>query len=71
MFHSVLQIILGCFFVFGGSWGYEHHSGVGSLLMLVVGAILITVGGVVLGVKQALRDESKRREHEIKPVLNI
>jgi hypothetical protein len=39
--------------------------------MLVIGAVLITVGVVVMNVRQVLREESKRREQESKPILNI
>jgi hypothetical protein len=71
MLHSAIQIVLGCVFLFWGTSLYVQHGGVSPLLMLVIGAVLITVGAVVMNVRQALRDESKRREHESKPVLNI
>ena len=71
MVHSVLQIVLGFVFLAGGIAVYVQHGGFGPLLMLVIGAILITVGVVVMNVRQALRDESKRRDAESKPVLNI
>src|ERR1019366_5980158 len=71
MLHSALQIVLGCVFLFWGTFLYAQRGGVGPLLMLVIGAILLTVGAVVMNVRQALRDESKRREQESKPVLNI
>jgi hypothetical protein len=71
MLHSALQIVLGCVFLFWGTSLYVQHGGVSSLLMLVIGAILLTVGAVVMNVRQALRDDSKRREQEGKPVLNI
>jgi hypothetical protein len=71
MLHSALQIAAGCVFLFWGTSLYVQRGSVGSLLMLVIGAILITVGVVVMNVRQALRDESKRRDAESKPVLNI
>jgi len=71
MLHSALQIAAGCVFLFCGTSLYVQRGSVGSLLMLVIGAIFITVGVVVLNVRQALRDESKRRDAESKPVLNI
>jgi hypothetical protein len=71
MLHSSLQIVLGCVFLFWGASLYVQRGGVGPLLTLVIGAVLITVGTVVMNVRQALRDESKRREKEDKPVLNI
>jgi len=71
MFHSVLQIALGFLFLAGGVAVYVQRGGFGPLLMLVIGAIFITVGLVVLNVRQLLRDESKRREQEGKPVLSI
>ncbi len=71
MLHSALQIVAGCLFLFWGASLYVLRGGVGPLLMLVIGAILITVGVVVMNVRQALREESKRREQENKPVLNI
>jgi hypothetical protein len=71
MLHSSLQIVLGCVFLFWGASVYVQRGGVVPLLMLVVGSILITVGTVVMNVRQALRDESKRWEKENKPVLNI
>jgi hypothetical protein len=71
MLHSALQIAAGCVFLFWGASLYVQRGSVGSLLMLVIGAILITVGVVVMNVRQALRDESKRRDAESKPVLNI
>ncbi|MGO9404649.1 MAG: hypothetical protein ACLPVW_14395 [Terriglobales bacterium] len=71
MLHSTLQILVGCVFLFWGASLYVQRGGVGPLLMLVIGAILITVGVVVMNVRQVLRDEAKRREQESKPVLNI
>ncbi|MGD1215791.1 MAG: hypothetical protein ABR861_12475 [Terriglobales bacterium] len=71
MFHSVLQIVLGFLFLAGGAAVYVQHGGFGPLLMLVIGAIFITVGLVVMNIRQVLRDESKRREQESKPVLDI
>ncbi len=71
MLHSALQIAVGCVFLFWGTSLYVQRGGVGPLLMLVIGAILITVGVVVMNVRQVLRDKSKRREQESKPVLNI
>ncbi|MGA2202869.1 MAG: hypothetical protein ABSG40_12975 [Terriglobales bacterium] len=71
MLHSSLQIVVGCLFLFWGTSLYVQHGGVGPLLMLVIGAVLITVGVVVMNVRQVLRDESKRREQESKPILNI
>ncbi|MGD0793549.1 MAG: hypothetical protein ABR920_17420 [Terriglobales bacterium] len=71
MLHSALQIVLGCVFLFWGTSLYVQRGGVGPLLMLVIGAVLLTVGAVVMNIRQALRDESKRREQESKPVLNI
>ena len=71
MLRFVLQILVGFAFLLGGSAIYVQRGGVGALLLLVVGAILITVGAVVLGVREALRDESNRREQASKPVLNI
>jgi hypothetical protein len=71
MLHSALQIVAGCLFLFWGASLYVQRGGVGPLLMLVIGAILLTVGVVVMNVRQALREESKRREQENKPVLNI
>ncbi len=71
MLHSALQIAVGCVFLLWGTSLYVQRGGVGPLLMLVIGAILITVGVVVMNVRQVLRDESKRREQESKPVLNI
>ncbi len=71
MFHSVLQIVLGFLFLAGGVAVYVQRGGFGPLLMLVIGAISITVGFLVMNIRQVLRDESKRREQEGKPVLNI
>ncbi|MGD0506280.1 MAG: hypothetical protein ABSA27_00670 [Terriglobales bacterium] len=71
MLHSALQIAVGCFFLFWGASSYVQRGGVGPLLTLVIGAVLITVGVVVMNVRQALRDEWNRREQESKPVLNI
>jgi hypothetical protein len=71
MLHSALQIAAGCVFLFGGAFLYGQRGAVGLLLMLVIGAILITVGIVVMNVRQALVDELKHREQESKPVLNI
>jgi hypothetical protein len=71
MLHSSLQIVVGCLFLFWGTSLYVQHGGVGPLLMLVIGAVLITVGVVVMNVRQVLREESKRREQESKPILNI
>ena len=71
MLRFMLQILVGFAFLLGGSATYVQRGGAGALLLLVVGAILITVGAVVLGVREALRDESNRREQESKPVLNI
>jgi len=71
MLHSALQIVVGSVFLFWGTPLYVQHGGAGPLLMLVIGAILITVGVVVMNVRQVLREESKRREQESKPVLNI
>jgi len=50
---------------------YVQQRGGGPLLMLVIGATLVTVGAVVMNIKQLLRDEMKRREQEGRPVLNI
>ena len=71
MLHSALQIAVGCVFLFWGTSSYVQRGGGGPLLMLVIGAILITVGVVVMNVRQVLREESKRREQEGKPVLSI
>jgi hypothetical protein len=71
MLRSVFQIVAGFVFVFGGSFVYAQHGGAGPLSLLVIGAVLITVGAVVMNVRQVLRDESKRRAQESKPVLNI
>ena len=71
MLRSVLQIVAGFVFLFGGSFVYVQRGGAGPLSLLVIGAVLITVGSVVMGVRQALRDEAKRREQGSKPVLNI
>ena len=67
----VLQIFTGFVFLTAGATLYVEHGGVFPLMMLVMGAILVTVGFVVLNVGQLLRDESKRREQASKPVLNI
>jgi hypothetical protein len=71
MLHSALQIAAGCVFLFWGASLYVQRGAVGPLLMLVIGAVLITVGVVVMNVRQALRDELKRREQESEPVLNL
>jgi hypothetical protein len=71
MLHSALQIAAGCVFLFWGASLYVQRGAVGPLLMLVIGAILITVGVVVMNVRQALRDALRRPEPESKPVLNL
>jgi len=71
MLRSILQIVAGLVLLLAGSIAYTQRGGSSPLFMLVIGAILMTVGAVVLGVRQALIDESKRREQESKSVLNI
>ena len=71
MRHSAMQLLVGLGFVFLGSSVYVQGGGAGSLSMIVIGAVLATVGGVAMGVRQVLRDESKRREAESKPVLDL
>jgi hypothetical protein len=62
MLRPILQIVAGLVLVLVGSFMYTQRGGSSPLFMLVIGAILITVGAVVMGVRQALIDESKRRE---------
>jgi ABC-type spermidine/putrescine transport system permease subunit II len=71
MLHPGLQIGVGFLFLFMGINMYAQQGGRGPLSMLVTGAILVTVGAVVMNIRQLLRDESRRREQEGKPVLNI
>jgi hypothetical protein len=66
-----LQMVLGGLFLYVGIPHYVQHGDIFPLVQIVIGAILITVGAVVVNVRQMLRDESKRRGQESKPVLNI
>jgi len=65
------QLGVGVVFLFAGVWPYARHGDAVSLLVVILGAIFVTVGAVTMGVKQALRDEWKRRKSEQQPVLNI
>jgi hypothetical protein len=68
---SAIRIVVCLIVLYAGAIGYSRHGGAFPLVALVTAAILITVNLVELGVRQALRDESKRREQESRPVLNI
>jgi hypothetical protein len=71
MLHPALQVGVGFLFLFVGIPLYVRQGGIGPLLVFVIGAILVTVGAVVVNIRQLLRDESRRREQDVKPVLNI
>lgn len=66
-----LQLVAGFVCLFVGVWPYSRNGNALSLLLVIVGAILATVACVTMAVKQALRDEWRRRKSEQQPVLNI
>ncbi|MGA7081457.1 MAG: hypothetical protein WBQ43_14845 [Terriglobales bacterium] len=71
-FNSKLAVVLGSLSLFGGVFRYVRDAVLASeLLLIVAGAILITVGALTMAVRQILRDELNRREQEGKPVPNI
>jgi ABC-type phosphate transport system permease subunit len=68
----ILQSVAGVVLLFAGAWPYARHGDAVGLLLIIVGAICLTVGSVTIAIKQALRDEWKRRNSEQhQPVLGI
>jgi hypothetical protein len=71
MGQNAVQFVTGICLMFTGAFGYARDRSAAHLLILMIGTTLATVGGVLLGVRQVLRDEHKRRKLEQQPVLNI
>jgi hypothetical protein len=71
MSYQFIQMISGLVLLCFGTFAYSRYGDAVFLLLLVMGSISATTSGVVIGVRQALKDERKQREQEARPVLNI
>ena len=66
-----LQLIVGALFLFSGTASYVRNASWTWLLLMVLGAVLVVIGGVLIGIRQVISEEWTRLEAKDERLLKI